>query len=135
MDDKTRARGRALFGDDPGQWPEPWRSEATGPEDADPLERLILTASLLPTDEAALSRQVLSRLSGQPSRRRGAAWLPGWSGPGYAVAGFAALLVLTPVTIAKFPVGPLSATEALLVGFSTGDPVLMLFGLPAEPRP
>ena len=83
--------------------------------DDDELDGLIRRASAVDGDDRTLARDVLRRVrtGAAPARRAGLA-------PGLAVAGFAALLVATPVLIASAPLDP--ADVAL--GIALGDGVL-----------
>jgi hypothetical protein len=88
---------RRRFGDDPNLWPEPHRTEALGTQD--PLH----AALMQPTDYAALSRAVLTRLV-TPQRRS--------LDPRLALAGYASLLIAVGVTgysLTDLPADPLLA--------------------------
>lgn len=71
-------RLKSRFGEDVEAWPAPFRAEGliflgrvSGTERGEDamLDRLVLEASLRPTDESHLARKVLSRIGRHPERR------------------------------------------------------------------
>ncbi len=111
MTDQEFERLQRRFGADVSAWPAPYRQEgqshlardaADAPDSDAALDAMILAASEMPTDERALTRDVLARIGND--RRSGAigAGIWGmWTMPAAASA-FAAMLVVA--TIAGYAV-------------------------------
>ncbi|AZO67275.1 MULTISPECIES: hypothetical protein [unclassified Mesorhizobium] len=93
-------RNKHRFGDDFDVWPAPFRQEALAfvagdtdrsPQDDPELDRLVLEAALMDSDEQALARKVLARIDAGQARL---SFLPGFLlAPAGLVACAAAFLV------------------------------------------
>jgi len=123
MDDDTMKRLSRRFGPDVNAWPEPHRTEALVPAPADAdafgddarLERLVLAAAALTTDEAATARAVRVRIAAGRSRSR-RAWVR-MASPQLVAAGFSGLLVLAALAGYTLPAPPVETDlTALAVG-------------------
>jgi hypothetical protein len=127
MDEKDYDRYRSLFGENPERWPMPQRQEAraflAGQSD-DPtsptLDQSILSAALLPTDEAALARSVLSRINAP----RPVSWLERLANgmmPKPMLTAFSVLMVSVSLASYNLPIGASGAADLQMVGILLGD--------------
>lgn len=145
MTEEEFERLKRRFGDDISAWPAPHRQEARAflaatneapalGEDAH-LDRLILEAARMETDEQALTRKVQERIIHK--RRpffRFIPITPSWQLPA-ATASFAVILVAT--GIAGYAIGGLgyARIDDALLALATGDPAAggIETGLPTVP--
>jgi hypothetical protein len=127
MNEKDYDQYRSLFGENPDHWPMPQRQEARaflGGQPDDPalqtLDQTILNAALLPTDEAAIARSVLSRINApQP-----VGWFERLSNgvmPKPMLAAFSMLMVSVSVAGYNLPIGASGAADLQMVGILLGD--------------
>ncbi len=121
---------RRRFGSDVDTWPAPYRQEAqlflveggnaSGRDSDTHLDRLVLEAALMETDEAALTRKVLARLN----RKRWPAFLLHSLPLSWRLAATAAgvLAVIVAAGIGGFAVAGAGRLDDALLSFAIGDP-------------
>lgn len=91
------------------------------------IDALVRSASLRPVNEARLAASVLARVR-QDRRPATGNWaalfaLPRFAGPGrFAPAGFALVLLATPIAVAQYPSDD---TEALIAALALGETLLL----------
>lgn len=139
MTDEELEGLRRRFGADISAWPAPYRQEAEwlltrpdriadGDEDAR-IDRLILRAAQMETDEGELARKVQERL-GQGRRRplRVAAIMPAWRIPA-AAASCAAVLVMA--GLAGYAIGGagLGGVDDALLALAAGETPMGVLGV------
>jgi len=122
------------FGHDMTCWPAPHhkeaeiflsRGDATAFDDGDYLERLVLKAAAVETDEVALTRSVLHRLDNQRFAGMGLInWLPPLR-PAALAASATALLVAAGVS--GYTAGDAMRADDLLLALAAGDTALAGF--------
>lgn len=128
---------KVRFGDEVASWPAPFRQEASAflaahGEDAlgddERLDRLVLEAARMPTDERALARQVMARLA----KPRGRTFGPTMVARSWSIPATAASMA---VVVALFAAGGYLAagtetdmSDEALLAFAVGAPPSELSG-------
>lgn len=122
---------RRRFGDDVTSWPAPYRQQALAMlsdghgsiSDDDALDRLILDAVLMETDERKLTRQVLGRLNAERPRSGRFSFLAGFFLTPAGVSACAAALLLT-ISVGGYQVARLQGDpfDSQLLALASGTP-------------
>jgi len=128
MTEEEFERLERRFGADVSRWPAPWKQGGmrflTGDDEAnedDALDRLILDAASVETDEAVLTREVLARIADEqkPAGALSGLWRM-WTMP-VAASGFAALLLVAALAGYTLAERRLDAADDSLMAFALGE--------------
>lgn len=139
MNEKELERLTRRFGADISTWPAPYRQEAqwrrpragevSAMDEEARIDRLILEAARMETDEGALARKVQERIGqGRGGPVRFASILPAWQLPA-VTASFAFMLVMA--GLAGYSVGGagLGRMDEALLALATGDTTAGVLGV------